>query len=85
MKVLGNNVLIKVARREEKTKSGLIIPDVINQGSLPERGEVVMVGEDVESIEVGSVVIFKRYAASDVEIDGIKHVVVDAEEVLLIL
>ena len=43
MKPLADRVIVRAAAAEEKTKSGIIIPDTAKE--KPQRGEVVAVGE----------------------------------------
>ena len=78
---LGDHVILKTEDKQTVTASGIIIPDTADK-ERPERGVVVAVGKGrtlengtVRPIEVavGDVVLFKKYAPDEVEIDGVKY------------
>lgn len=74
---LGDRVLVKRVKEEEKTKGGIIIPDTAQE--KPQEGEVVAVGpgardEDGERIpmdlKVGDRILFGKWSGTEVKIDG---------------
>ncbi len=86
LKPLGDRVIVKPADAEEKTQSGLFIPDTAKE--KPQRGEVIAVGDgklkdDGERIaidvKVGDTVIYSKYGGSEVKIDGVEYKILDAE------
>lgn len=73
-KPLNDHVLIKPINENEKTKSGIILPDTIDK-EKPEKGEVVAIGQGKlldngqrapMSVKVGDKVIFKKYAPDEI-------------------
>lgn len=77
IKPLGDRVVIKPLAQEEKTKSGIVLPDTAKE--KPQQGEVVAVGtgKTLENgqkvpleVKVGDKVIFSKYAGTEIKIEG---------------
>jgi chaperonin GroES len=80
-KPLGARVMVQDVEREQTTESGIVLPDTAKE--KPQSAEVVAVGahEDVK-VNVGDVVVLRRYSGTGVELDGEEHRIVDAEDIL---
>jgi chaperonin GroES len=80
-KPLGAHVMVKEVEREQTTESGIVLPDTAKE--KPQTAEVVAVGahEDVK-VNVGDVVVVRKYSGTEVELDGEEQRIVDAEDVL---
>lgn len=83
IKPLGTQILVEW-EVEEKTKSGIIIPDVVKEGR-PEKGKVVEVGKDVKDIKKDDMILFSRYTPNELELEDKRYLVVKEEDVLAIL
>jgi chaperonin GroES len=93
IKPLADRVVIRRLDAEEKTKSGIIIPD--NAKEKPQQGEVLAVGpgkwdEDGEKrlkleVKVGDIVMFKKWGADEVKIDGEEFLVLKEEDIIAVL
>lgn len=92
MKPLGDRVIIRVLEKEEKTKSGIFLPDTAKE--KPSEGEVIAVGAGklydngqrvAPEVAVGDKVMFSKYAGTEVKIDGIDHLVISERDILAIL
>lgn len=87
VKLLADRVLIKVAAPETQTVGGIIIPDSVKEKPL--RGEVVAVGvgtKDEEMVvKVKDVVLFGKYAGSELELDGETYLIMKQSDILAIL
>jgi len=90
---LHDQVIVKPLTAEEKTKSGIILPDTINK-DRPEQGEVIAVGPGrlldngqraPMSVKVGEKVVFKKYSTEDLKLDGQEYVVVAERDILAII
>ena len=90
---LHDQVIIKPLTAEEKTKSGIILPDTINK-DRPEQGEVIAVGPGrlldkgqraPMSVKTGEKVVFKKYSTEDLKLDGQEYVVVAERDILAII
>lgn len=82
---LGGRVLARIVEEEAVTKSGLVIPDTAKE--KPQRAEVIAVGDDEEMIKVkpGDLVLFARYAGTDVRFDGTDYLILDATDLLAVI
>src|SRR5882757_4200361 len=67
-----DRVLILPCEAETITKGGIIVPDTAKE--KPQRGVVVKVGpgkwEEPMEVKVGEVVLYGKYAGSEVDFDG---------------
>ena len=81
---LGARVLVRVLEDESVTLSGLVIPDTAKE--KPQRGVVVAVGDDEEiKVKPGDRVLYPRYSGTEIRVDGVDHLVIDATELLAVL
>ena len=92
MKPIADRVIIKPAPAEEKTKGGIIIPDTAKE--KPQEGKVISVGPGVKDkdgntipmeIEVGSVVMYKKWGGTEIKINGEEHILVKQEDILAVI
>lgn len=84
IKPLGNRVLLKPIEAEEKTKSGLYIPDSAKEKPL--QAEVIAIGDGKDiKVKVGDKVIHESYAGSEIKINGEKHLIMDVKDILAII
>ena len=81
---LGNRLLIKPIKEEEKTEGGIVLPDSAKE--KPMKAEVVAVGdgEDVKDMDlkVGDKVIYSKYSGTEIKIDDEEYIIIDAEDIL---
>ncbi len=80
-KPLGSRVLVSRNEEPTKTASGIIIPD--NAKEKPLEGKVIAVSKTVEErgeIAVGDVVVFGKYAGTEIAIDGEDYIVLNNSE-----
>lgn len=89
LKPLGERVVVKRVAQEEKTASGLFLPDTAQE--KPMKGEVVAVGpgkvldsgeKTKMEVEVGQTVLFGKYSGTDVKIDGEEFTILEQREIL---
>ncbi|WP_300626356.1 co-chaperone GroES [uncultured Megasphaera sp.] len=91
LKPLGDRVVIRVLEQEEKTASGIFLPDTAKE--KPSQGEVVAVGpgnvQDNGSrvaldVKVGDKIIFSKYAGTEVKYEGAEYLIVSERDILAI-
>jgi len=86
-KVLPGKVLLKPQEAEEKTASGIIIPDSAKE--KPQRGTVVLVGDAKKDepmvVKPGDVVFYGKYSGTELAIDGEDYLLLSQQDVLYIL
>jgi len=80
---LGARVLLRFVEQEAKTSAGLLLPESAKE--KPQIGEVIAIGDDEEiKVKVGQKVLFPKYTGTDIKLDGVDHVIMDAADLLAI-
>ena len=91
-KPLQDRILVKRLASEEKTASGIIIPD--NAKERPMEAKVIAVGAGKvlddgtrrkPEVEAGDTVIFGKYSGSEVKLDGEEHLILKEDDILAVL
>jgi chaperonin GroES len=83
---LGSRVLVRVLPEESVTKSGILLPDTAKE--KPQRGEIMAIGDDTETIKVsvGDHVLFPKYTGTEIRLEADEdHLIIDSTELLAIL
>ncbi len=87
IKPLADRVLVKPAAAEEKTVSGIIIPDSAKEKPL--KGEVIAVGQGTKDEEMvvaaGNTVLYGKYAGTELEWEGEKYLIMRQSDILAII
>ena len=91
LKPLGDRVLIRPSDEEEVTSSGIVLPDMARK--KPQEGEVLAVGSGrmLDSgerapiyVKVGDVVIYSKYAGTEVKVGGKDLMIIDEDSILVV-
>ena len=86
---LADHVVVKPLAKEEKTRSGIYIPDTAKE--KPQEGEIIAVGPGrltdegkriVVDLKAGDVVIYARYGGSEIKIDDQELVIMRESDIL---
>ncbi|MEJ2262045.1 MAG: co-chaperone GroES [Anaerolineales bacterium] len=83
---LGARVLIRpLVDAESRTSSGLYIPETAKE--KPQTGEVVAIGDEQDEIKVkvGQKVLFPKYTGTEIKLDNVDHLIMDADDILAIV
>jgi chaperonin GroES len=89
VKPLEDRVLVKPTEAESKTSSGLYLPE--SSKEKPVRGEVVAIGPGKRlengkraemNVRKGDTVVYGKYSGTEVEIKGVKHLILRETELL---
>jgi len=92
LKPLGDRVIIEVVEQEEKTASGIVLPDSAKE--KPQEGKVVAVGsgrvtDNGERIELevkeGNTIIYSKFAGTEVKYDGKEYLILRESDILAIV
>jgi chaperonin GroES len=86
IKPLGDRVVIAPAKAEEKTASGIIIPDTAKE--KPQKGTVVAVADNKENpltVKVGNEVLYGKYAGTEITIEGEDYLIMKEEDILAVI
>lgn len=92
LKPLGDKIVVKLIEAEEKTASGLYLPDSAKK--KPTEGEVIAVGQgrvldngqrNTLTVKVGDRVLFSKYGGNEVTVDGVDYTILDEDQVYAIV
>ncbi|MGP8080876.1 MAG: co-chaperone GroES [Dehalococcoidales bacterium] len=86
---MGDRLVVKPMQSEEKTKSGIYLPDTAKE--KPQEGKVIAVGPGrmtdegkriAPDVEVGDIVLYTKYGGSEIKIDGEEFIIMRESDVL---
>lgn len=84
---LHDRVIVQAAAAEEKTASGIIIPDTAKE--KPQRGTVIAAGpgktDEPVTVKAGDVVLYGKYAGTEITIEGETFLIMRESDILGIL
>ncbi|MDX1908410.1 MAG: co-chaperone GroES [Bacteroidia bacterium] len=87
IKPLADRVLVQPAPAEEKTASGIIIPDTAKE--KPQRGIVVAVGpgkkDEPTTVAVGDTVLYGKYSGTEINVEGSDYLIMRESDILAVL
>ncbi|UFT99842.1 co-chaperone GroES [Radiobacillus kanasensis] len=92
LKPLGDRVVIELVQQEEKTSSGIVLPDSAKE--KPQEGKVVAVGsgrvtENGEKVALevaeGNTVIYSKFAGTEVKYEGKEYLILRESDILAIV
>ena len=92
LRPLGDRIVVKQVEAQEKTKSGLVLPDTAKE--KPQEAKVIAVGTgrllddgSVKPLEVknGDRVLYGRYSGTEVSLEGVDYLILREEDVLAIV
>ncbi|MGM9986885.1 MAG: co-chaperone GroES [Bacillaceae bacterium] len=92
LKPLRDQVVIELVKTEEKTLSGIVLPDSAKE--KPQEGQVVAVGTGrvldngervAVEVAVGDRIIFSKYAGTEVKYEGKEYLILKEEHILAVL
>ena len=87
IKPIGERVLLKPIKKEEKTKSGILLSSKLSNTDTKNEAEVVALGkgEKLDGIKVGDKVIFNKFSGNEIEDGDIKYLIVNADDILAVI
>ncbi len=84
---MSGKVLVQPQAAEQKTSSGIIIPDSAQE--KPQRGKIVAVGnakkDEQMEVKVGDVVLYGRYGGTEIKIDNVDYLIMNQTDILLVV
>jgi chaperonin GroES len=87
VKPLADRVLVEPAAAEQKTASGIIIPDTAKE--KPQRGTVVAIGtgkkDEPLTVKVGDQVLYGKYSGTEINIEGTDYLIMRESDILAII
>ena len=87
VKPLADRVLVQPAEAEEKTASGIIIPDTAKE--KPMRGTVVAAGpgkkDEPTTVKVGDTVLYGKYSGTEIQVDGKDYLMMRESDIFAVI
>lgn len=87
IKPLSDRVLIEPMAAEQKTASGLYIPDTAKE--KPQQGKVIAVGngkkDEPLTVKVGDTVLYGKYSGTDLKLEGTDYLMMREDDILAII
>lgn len=93
IKPLSDHILIEPTAQEEKTKSGILLPDTADKES-PEQGKVIAVGPGIKDeagqvipmeVKEGDIVLFTKFGPNEIKVEDKEYLIAKQEDILAIL
>ena len=93
IKPLSDHILIEPIKEEEKTKTGILLPETADK-EKPEQGRVIAVGPGKKNkkgehapldVKVGQKVLFTKYSPNEIKVDDKEYLIVKEEDLLAII
>ncbi|MBP9151260.1 MAG: co-chaperone GroES [Flavobacteriales bacterium] len=87
IKPLADRVVVEAAKAEEKTASGIYIPDTAKE--KPQKGKVVAVGagkkDEPMTVKVGDTVLYGKYSGTEINVDGTDVLIMRESDIFAIV
>lgn len=87
IKPLGDRIVVSPAIAEDKTASGIIIPDTAKE--KPQNGTVVAIPDENEefpiTVKVGDKILYGKYSGTEITIDGNDYLIMSEKDILAII
>ena len=83
VKPLGERVLVKMDKVEEKTAGGIFIPQTAQEKT--QIAVVEAIGDEVKTIKVGQKILHDKYAGTSVKMDNEEYLILNIKDVLAIV
>jgi chaperonin GroES len=87
VKPLADRVLVQAAPTEEKTASGIIIPDAAKE--KPQRGTVIAVGpgkkDEPMTVNVGDTILYGKYSGTEIQVEGKDYLMMRESDIFAIV
>jgi chaperonin GroES len=84
---LADRVIVEVAAAEEKTASGIIIPDTAKE--KPQKGKVVAVGtgkkDEPMTVKVGDNILYGKYAGTEITVEGKEYLIMRESDIFAVI
>ena len=82
-KPLADRVLVEPSAAEEKTSSGIIIPDTAKE--KPQKGKIISVGNGTKdeklTVKVGDTVLYGKYSGTEINIEGTDYLIMKESDI----
>lgn len=80
---LFDNVIVRRASEEDTSEGGIIIPDAAKE--KPQTGTVLAAGDECKAVKTGDIVLFSRYAGSEVNLGEGEFLLLSESDIQVVL
>lgn len=83
---LGKNIVLQLEEQKEQKVGGIYIPDTAKE--KPQIAKVTAVGcskKAEKAVKIGDRVLFAKYSGTEIELDGLKYVIVSVRDILAVV
>ena len=93
IKPLSDHILLEPIKEEEKTKSGILLPETAEK-EKPEQGKVIAAGPGKKDktgkyippeVKEGDRVLFTKYGPNEIKVDNKEYLIAREEDILAVL
>ena len=93
IKPISDHILIEPMKEEEKTKTGILLPDTAEK-ERPEQGKIIAVGPGKKDkqgkvipleVKVGDRILFTKYGPNEIKVEDKEYLIAKEEDILAIL
>ena len=93
LKPLADHVVVEIVTKEEKTASGIYLPDTAAK-EKPQTGKVIAVGAGkvtengtrvAPEVKAGDEVVFAKYSGTEVKLDGKEYLIISERDILAVI
>ncbi|MFP4111510.1 MAG: co-chaperone GroES [Candidatus Woesearchaeota archaeon] len=84
LRPIGNRVVVKPKKVEEKTKSGIYIPESAQEKN--QEGKVVALGTAEKiPVNVGDHILYEKYSGTEITVDDEKYLIIEVKDIIGLL
>lgn len=93
LKPLADHVVVEIVTKEEKTASGIFLPDTASK-EKPQTGKVIAVGNGkvtengtrvAPEVKAGDEVVFAKYSGTEIKLDGKEYLILSERDILAVI
>ena len=84
LKPLKDKILVQVVLNDPILKGGILLPDSHNNNKK-EKGVVIEIGDKVEDVKKGDIILLPRYMGQNIELEGQEYYVIKESEVIAVI
>ena len=80
-----DRIIVEPLKKEDRTESGIILPDTAQDSGAPQQASVVETGKDCETIKKDDLVLYPKFSGTEVNHEGQDVLIMSEKEVLAVV
>ena len=77
-----DRIIVEPLKKEDRTESGIILPDTAQDSGAPQQAVISEVGSDCELVKKGETILFAKFTGIEIEYEGKTLMVIPEKEIL---